>query len=160
MFDATIWAFVGLVLFLILIGSLGVFGKVGAMLDKRGADIANELEEARRLRVEAQALLAEYQAKRTAAEAEAAEIVENAKAEAQRLTADAQVSLKEMIERRTKAVETKISQAETQALAEVKAVAAEVAIAAATRLLGQKVTGTVASDILSKSINDVKARLN
>lgn len=160
MFDATIWAFVGLVLFLILLGSLGVFGTVGRMLDKRGAAIANELEEAKRLRLEAQALLSEYQGKRAAAEAEAAEIVENAKDEAARLTADAEVSLKDMIERRTRSVETKIAQAEAQALAEVKSIAAEVAVAAATRLLGDKVTGPVAAGIMSRSIDDVKTRLN
>ncbi|WP_181699246.1 ATP F0F1 synthase subunit B [Chthonobacter albigriseus] len=160
MFDATIWAFVGLVLFLVLIGALGVFGKIGGALDKRANDIANELEEAKRLRLEAQALLAEYQAKRKAAEAEAEEIVAGAKAEATRLAADAEVSLKDLIDRRTRATETKIAQAETQALAEVKTIAAEVAVQAATRLLAEKVKGDVAAGIIARGIDDVKTRMN
>ncbi|WP_181705879.1 ATP F0F1 synthase subunit B [Chthonobacter rhizosphaerae] len=160
MFDATIWAFVGLILFFVLIGALGVFRTIGTMLDKRGIMIANELDEARRLREQAQALLVEYQGKRAAAEAEAAEIVENAKAEAARLAADAEVSLKDLVDRRTKATETKIAQAETQALAEVRALAADVAVRAATQILSTKVKGPVAADLLTRSIADVKARLN
>lgn len=160
MFDATIWAFVGLILFFVLIGYLGVFGKIGGVLDKRSNDIANELEEAKRLRLEAQALLAEYASRRKAAESEAADIVANAEAEAKRLAADAEVSLADMIERRTRATETKIAQAETQALAEVKGIAAEVAIQAASRLLADKVKGDVAAGIVARGIDDVKARLN
>jgi F-type H+-transporting ATPase subunit b len=160
MFDNTLWAFVGLVLFLAMLVYLGVHRTAFGMLDKRAVAIRDELDQARRLREEAQGLLAEYQAKRTAAEREAADIVENAKAEAIRLTADAEVSIKDMIERRKKSVETKIAQAETAAIAEVRAVAAEVAIQAATRLLKDKVPGDVASGLVAKGIADVKARLN
>jgi F-type H+-transporting ATPase subunit b len=160
MYDNTLWAFVGLVLFLALLVYLGVHKTAFGMLDKRALAIRDELDQARRLREEAQGLLAEYQAKRTAAEREAADIVESAKAEAQRLTADAEVSIREMIERRKKAVETKIAQAETAAIAEVRAVAAEVAIQAATRVLKDKVQGDVAAGLVSKGISDVKARLN
>ncbi|WP_075215781.1 ATP F0F1 synthase subunit B [Mongoliimonas terrestris] len=160
MFDATIWAFVGLILFFVLIGALGVFRTIGTLLDKRGAAIANELDEARRLREQAAALLVEYQGKRAAAEKEAAEIVDNAKAEADRLAADAEASLKDMVERRTRATETKIAQAEAQALAEVRALAADVAVRAATQILGTRVTGDVAATLVSRGIADVKARLN
>ncbi len=65
-----------------------------------------------------------------------------------------------MIERRKKAVEVKIAQAEQAAVAEVRAIAADVAIQAATRILGDKVQGDVAANLVSKSIADVKARLN
>lgn len=160
MLDNTWWTFIGLVLFLALLGYLGVFGKVTGLLDDRAKRIANELEEARRLREEAQALLAEYQKKRLAAEKEAAEIVETAKAEAVRMTEEAEAALKDMIDRRTRATETKIAQAESQAIAEVKALAADVAVRAATRILEQKVPGKVAADLVEKSIADVKARLN
>jgi F-type H+-transporting ATPase subunit b len=160
MLDNTWWTFVGLVLFLVLLGYLGVFKKITGMLDDRATRIARELEEARRLREEAQALLAEYQKKRLAAEKEAAEIIETAKGEAARMAEEAEQSLKDLIVRRTKATETKIAQAETQALAEVKALAADVAIRAATSILQTKVAGPVADDILKRSIEDVKARLN
>ncbi len=160
MLDNTWWTFIGLVLFLALLGYLGVFGKLTGLLDDRAARISRELEEARRLREEAQALLAEYQKKRLAAEREAADIVENAKAEAARLAAEAEESLKEMIDRRTRATETKIGQAEQQAVAEVKSLAADVAIRAATRILETKVTGDVAANLLERSIADVKGRMN
>jgi F-type H+-transporting ATPase subunit b len=160
MFDNSLWAFVGLILFLAMLGYLGVHKQIFALLDKRAKAIVDELDQAKRLRIEAQALLSEYQAKRAAAERDAAEIVESAKAEAQRLTADAEAALKDLIERRTKAVETKIGQAETAALAEVRAVAADVAVRAATHILQNRVQGDVAAGLISKSVADVKARLN
>jgi F-type H+-transporting ATPase subunit b len=160
MLDNSWWAFIGLVLFLALLGYLGVFGKIGGFLDDRAKRISSELDEARRLREEAQALLAEYQKKRLAAEREAAEIVENAKSEAVRLTAEAEEALNEMIDRRTRASETKIGQAEQQALAEVKALAADLAVRAARQILEARVQGDVAADLIAKSISDVKARLN
>jgi F-type H+-transporting ATPase subunit b len=73
---------------------------------------------------------------------------------------EAEEALKELIARRTKATETKIAQAETQALAEVKSLAADVAIRAATTILQTKVSGKVAEDLVARSIADVKARLN
>ena len=160
MLDNTWWTFIGLVLFLALLGYLGVFGRITGILDARARRISHELEEARRLREEAQALLAEYQKKRLAAEREAAEIIESAKGEAVRMTEEAEISLREMIERRTRATETKIAQAETHAIAEVKAMAAEVAVRAATQILQAKVQGPVADDLVSRSIADVRARLS
>jgi len=160
MFSNTVWAFVGLVIFLGVIGYVGGFGTLLKALDKRSQAIADELATAHKLREEAKALLAEYELKRKAAEKHAADIIASAKAEADRMTADAHSALAEMIERRTKAVEVKIAQAETAALAEVRSVAADVSIAAATRILGDKVQGDFAAGLLSKSIDEVKARLN
>lgn len=160
MFDNTLWAFVGLILFLLVLAWFKVPGMLTGALDKRSTAIRDELAEAKRLREQAQALLVEYQAKRVAAEREAAEIVEEAKAEAKRLAAEAETAIAEMIERRKRAVEVKIAQAEQAAVAEVRAVAADVAIKAATRILGDKVRGDVAAGLLGKSIEEVKARLN
>jgi F-type H+-transporting ATPase subunit b len=157
---ATLWAFVALIVFLGLLLYMKVPGQIGAALDKRAANIATELEEARRLREEAQALLAEYQRKREAAVHEAEDIISNARAEAVRLAEEAEASLASLIERRTRAVETKIGQAESQALAEVRTIAADVSIAAATRILSEKVKGPVAADLMARSIGEVKARLN
>ncbi|MBL4645099.1 MAG: ATP F0F1 synthase subunit B, partial [Rhizobiales bacterium] len=86
MFDATFWALVGLVLFLALIIYLKVPGKMGEALDKRSDAIRSELEDARRLREEAQALLAEYQRKQREAEREAEDIINQAKREAKAMT--------------------------------------------------------------------------
>ncbi len=158
--DATFWALVALVIFLAVVIYLKVPGKIAEGLDKRADTIRDELDEARRLREEAQALLAEYQRKQREAEAEAEDIVREAKADAERLTAETNQALEEMIERRTKAAEAKIAQAEVQAVAEVRTMAADLAVAAAGRVLSEKVTGDTADDIIAQSIKDVKARLN
>jgi F-type H+-transporting ATPase subunit b len=160
MLDNTTWAFVGLILFFIVLAYYGVFGTVGRMLDKRADEVTAELDAAQRLRREAEALLAEYQQKRVAAEKDAAEIIAHAEAEAKRMTADAEVALKELIEHRTRTVEVKIAHAEAAAVAEVRAVAIDMAIAASKRLLTDKVQGEVASELISKGVDEVKARFS
>ena len=157
MLDNTTWAFVGLILFFGVLAYYGVFGLVGRMLDKRAAAVTAELGEAQRLRNEAEALLAEYQQKRVAAERDAAEIIAHAEAEAKRMTADAEVALKELIEHRTRTVEQKIAHAEATAVSEVRAVAIDMAIAASRKLLAEKAQGEVAAELISKGIDEVKA---
>jgi F-type H+-transporting ATPase subunit b len=157
---ATFYALVALVIFFALIIYLGVHKQILAALDKRGARISAELAEAVRIREEAQALLADYARKSQEADAEAQAIIASAKAEALHLTAETTKSLEDLIARRTKTAEAKIAQAEAQAIAAVRARAADVAIAAAETVLKQKTTGDVASDLMSRSIADVGAKLN
>ncbi|MEP3278958.1 MAG: ATP F0F1 synthase subunit B [Stappiaceae bacterium] len=158
--DATFWAFIGLILFF---GVL-VYAKVPAIitgaLDKRADTIKQELEEARRLREEAQSILADYQRKRQEAEGEAEAIIAEAKLEADRLTVETNTALEEMMERRTKSAETKIAQAEASAIAEVRARAAEVAALAAEKVVSKKMTGKKSADIMKASIEQIKANLN
>lgn len=154
------WALVGLIVFLGIVIAAGAHRKVFAALDNRSARIRNELDQARQSREEAQALLAEYQRKRRDAEAEAEHIIEDARKEARRLTEEANEKLRDVVERRTKAAETKIAQAEAQAVAEVRGRATDLAIAAAGDLLRQKVTGDAANAMVDNSIETVKARLN
>ena len=156
--DATFWALISLVIFLAVIVYLKVPGKIAEGLDKRADTIRDELDEARRLREEAQALLAEYQRKQREAEAEAEDIVREAKADAERLTAETNQALEEMIERRTKAAEAKIAQAEVQAVAEVRTMAADLAVAAAGRVLSEKVTGDTADDIIAQGAPEHQGR--
>jgi F-type H+-transporting ATPase subunit b len=158
--DASFWALVGLILFFVLIAWLGVPAKITAALDSRAVKIRADLEEARKLREEAQALLADYQRRRHEAEAEAEAIVAEARAEAEQLTLETTRSLEELIARRTKSAEDKIAQAEAHAIAEVKAKAADLAVAAAESILVAKVTGSVAEGLTAKSIEQVKAGLN
>lgn len=158
--DATFWALVALVIFLGIMVYLKVPGTVTSALDKRADTIRKELDEARRLREEAQALLADYQRKGREAEAEAEEIVEQAKREAEALTAESARRLEEYVASRTKLAEDKIAQAESQALQEVRALSADVAIAAAEKILGAKVKGETANALIARSIGDVKSKLN
>jgi F-type H+-transporting ATPase subunit b len=157
---ATFYAFVALVIFLAIAVYLGVHKTIATALDKRSEAIAQELGEATRLRQEAQALVADYARKSKEAEAEAQAILVSAKAEAQQLTEETTKSLEELIARRTKAAESKIALAETQAIAAVRARAADLAIEAASAILTTKTTGDVASELISRSIADVGAKLN
>lgn len=132
---------------------------VGKMLDERAVAIKTELDEARRLRTEAEALVAEYQAKARAAEDEAKSIVDAARREAQALADETRRSLAETLQRRTKLAEEKIARAEAQALADVRAAAVDTAIAAAQRVMQGKVAQDGAA-MVEQSIRDLKGRLN
>ena len=158
--DPEVWVSIAFVIFLTGLGYLGVYKMMLNALDQRSDRIKAELDEARRLKEEAQALLAQYQRKRHEADQEAAAIVAGAQAEAERLGADAKAKMEEFVARRTKMAETKIAQAEAQALADVRAAAAEAAVSAAEKVLTQTVKGELAERLIAKAIDDVKARLN
>lgn len=158
--DASFWALVGLVLFLALITYLKVPGMVTKGLDARADKVRDELEEARRLREEAQAVLADFRRKTQNADEEADAILSQAKAEAERMTEEAEEALEEMITRRTAAAEMRIAQAEAQALGEVRSKATDIAIAASEKLLADQASGKVAADLIDSAISDVKARIN
>jgi F-type H+-transporting ATPase subunit b len=160
MFEAEFWVAVAFVLFVVVLGYFGVHKLLLQGIDERRGRIKAELEEARRLKAEAEALFATYQRKLQEAEHEAQAIVASAKAEAERLAAEAQTRIKEFIERRTKMAENKIAQAETQALADVRSAAAEAAVAAAERILTHIVKDKVADDLIAKGITDLKSKLN
>ena len=105
-------------------------------------------------------LLAEYQRKQREAEREAESIIESAKAEAERIAEEAKGKMEEFVARRTQLAETKISQAEQQALADVRAAAADAAVRAAETILTSSVKGKVADDLIAQGIRDVKSKLN
>jgi len=146
-FDATFFAFVGLVLFLALIVYLKVPGMMAKSLDARADKIRDELAEAKRLREEAQHVLAEYQRKRKEAEAEAASIVAAAEREAAALTAEAKQKTEEFVARRNALSEQKIKQAETDAVNAVRSAAVDLAIAAAEAVLVKKADAGVQEDV-------------
>ena len=160
MFDAPFWALVSLVLFFAVVIYMKVPGTLGSGLDKRATTIRNELEQAKKLRQEAEALLQEYQRKAKSAETEAAGIIEQAKREAVALAAEGKRRIEEYVESRTRLAETKIAQAEQQALQEVRALSADLAVAAAEKLLGERVQGEGGTALVARSIADVKTKLN
>jgi len=149
--------------FVILMGAfawLGVHRMVLTALDHRAERIKGELDDARRLKEEAANVLAGYKARRASAEREAEEIVTNARAEAERIAADAKIKMEDFVARRTKTAENKIAMAEAQALADVRAAAADAAVQAASTVLSQSVRGSVADDLLTKGIAEVRQKLN
>lgn len=159
-FDATFYAFVGLVLFLALIVYLKVPGTMGKALDQRAEKIANELAEAKRLREEAQSLLAEYQRKRKEAEADAAAIVATAQREAEALTAEAKQKSEEYVARRTLLSEQKIKQAEADAINAVRSAAVDLAISAAEKVIAGKADTAASKTLFDNAVSEVKTRLN
>ena len=160
MFEAEFWVAVSFVIFVGVLGYFGVHKLLLKSIDDRRGRIKAELEEARRLKAEAEALFATYQRKQQEAEHEAQAIVAGAKTEAERLAVEAEAKIKEFVERRTKMAESKIAQAEAQALADVRSAAAEAAVAAAERILTHTVKDKVADDLIAKGIADLKSKLN
>jgi len=160
MFEAENFVALGFLIFLGLLVYLGAHRRVIGGIDARRARIKAELDEAVRLREEAQAVLAEFEKKGRDAEREAAAMVESAKLEAERLAAEAKARMEDFVVRRTKMAEAKIAQAETQALADVRAAAADTAVAAAGKILAAAAKGKVAEDLLAKGIEDIKKKFN
>ena len=154
------WVALGFILFIALLAYLGVHRKVTGSLDQRQARIKGELDEARRLKEEAQALLAEFQRKGREAEKEAEAIIAGAKAEAERIAGEAKVRMEDFVSRRTKMAEAKITQAEAQALADVRSAAADAAVTAAEKILSVAAKGEVAVNLLQQGIEDVRKKLN
>jgi F-type H+-transporting ATPase subunit b len=160
MIEAEAWVAVAFVLFLGILVYVGAHRRVIDGIDQRQARIKAELEEARRLREEAQALLVEYQRKRHDADREAEAIIATANAEAERLAAEGKARLEDFVARRTKMAETKIAQAEAQALADVRSSAADAAVAAAEKILSTTAKGKIADDLLARGIADLRKGFN
>ena len=149
--------------FVILMGVFAYFGvhrTVLKALDNRTARIKAELDDARRLKDEAATVLAESKNRRASAEREAEEIITLAKAEAERIAGEAKTKMEDFVARRTKTAESKIALAEAQALADVRAAAADAAVQAASTILSKSVKGEVADDLLAKGIAEVRQKLN
>ncbi|MET0720760.1 MAG: ATP F0F1 synthase subunit B [Tardiphaga sp.] len=158
--QAEFWVAVAFVILMGVFGWFGIHRTILKALDTRAARIKQELDDARRLRDEAASLLADYKARHASAEREAAEIITSAKEEAERIAAEAKAKMEDFVARRTKTAEGKIALAEAQAVADVRAAAADAAVTAATAILSQSVKGSVADDLVSKGIGEVRSKLN
>jgi len=158
--DAAFWVAAS---FFIIVGVLlyvKVPGMVAKQLDDRAKGIADEIAEARRLREEAQELLASFQRKQQEAESEAEAIIDQAKSEAKILKKQAREELAERLERRTQIAEQRIAQAEAHAAAEVKAAAAELAVSATEELLKTGLKKADLNKLVDADIKTVGGKLN
>jgi F-type H+-transporting ATPase subunit b len=160
MLEAESWVALAFLCFLGLLVYLGAHRKMIAAIDNRQARIKSELEQARRLREEAQTLLGEFERKARDAETEAQAIIAGAKAEAERLAAEAKLKAEDFVARRTKMAETKIAQAEAQAIADVRSAAADAAVAAAEKIIATAAKGKVAEDLLARGIAEIRQKFN
>jgi len=158
--DATLWVAVCVISFLALLLWKGAFKAMGGALDERAEKIEGQLDEARRLREEAQALLASYQRKQKEAEEQAEEIVAQARKDAESMAARSRAELKERLTRRAVQAEAKIANAEKQALADVRARAAELAINGAEDLLKANMKAADHTKMVKEGIEGLGKALN
>lgn len=155
--------FVVLIAFLIFVGVLvylGVPKLLTKALDDRAAGIKSDLDEARSLREEAQALLASYEKKQAEVQAQADRIVENAKAEAASAAEDAKADIANSVARRLVAAEEQIASAEAAAMKEVRDQAITVAIGAAKDVVAKQLTAKEAGSLIDDAIGEVSSKLH
>ena len=154
------WVLVPLLIFLAVVAWKGGFKAVGGALDKRADAIREELDEAKRLREEAQALLASYQRKHAEAEKQAEEIVERARRDAEAMAKKARADLADRLQRRAAQAEAKIESAEAQALAEVRSRAADMAVDAARDLIGSELSAADRTRLFKDGLAQMNGSLN
>ena len=157
--DPTFWVAIALVVFIALI-----FKPTGRMaskgLDERADKIKAELDEAERLRKEAQDLLAQYQRKQRDAAGEAQSIIDHAKKEAERMDREGRERLKASLERREKLAADRIAMAEAKAIEQVRSRAVEVAIAAAGSVLASSLSADKANALIDDAVKQLPGNLN
>ena len=128
-------------------------------LDTKSAEIADALEQVRKLREDAEALLADYEARRKSAEQQAEEIVTEARATAERLVEEAHVAMQAQFERRTQQAESKIARAEEQLVGEVRAAITRLAVDTAAHLIETGMSAQQANSLIEQNISELKDRL-
>lgn len=160
LFGAEFWVAVFFFVLLGLFGWLGVYKKVGAALDSRAAKIRGELDEARSLKEEAQAALAQLQRRQREAVREADAIVEQAKEEAALMQREMAGQVEALIQRRTQLAEDRIAQAELAAAKEVRAVAVDVATRAAAQAIASHLSTAKQAELLDGAIGELNRKLH
>lgn len=159
-YEPEFWVAVSFFIFIGVLVYFGVHMKVVSALDARALLIRKELKEARRLREEAEKVLADYQRKLGDVVTEVDNITALATTEAKTLAAETRQSLKEYFDRRIKLAEEKIARAEMEAVRELRNDVVDAAIAAAQNLIAAKLTPDRAKKLVSESIKALKSKLN
>ena len=154
------WVAVGFAIVLAIFLRLTVPAMLGRMLDTRAAAIGKELDDAKRLREEAAAVLAGYVQKAAQAESDAAAIIADAKFEAERFAKETRAQLRTQIDRRAQMAKEKIEQAEAAALTEIRALAADTATTAAEKLIAARLDEKRAAALVEESIKELPDKLN
>lgn len=159
-FDATLVAFIAFIAFFALMAYFKVPGMILKALDSRSETIAKELHDARRMREEAENLLADYKAKQAQAESDAKAIVEHAKQQAAAVAEETRAAMQAAMERRERQAEDRIAQAEAKAADEVRAAASEAAIAAAEKLIRERMSDAAQAEMVRAGAAQIKAAFN
>jgi len=159
MFDATFFVALSFVLFVVFVVWAGLPSTIIKSLDDRSEQIKKELDEARILHEEAQKLLATEKRKLEQCDAEVEDILKQASEQAALITEKSNNLLKEEIQRKQKQADLKIAQARDEAVREVKTKASELSLIIAKEYLKENIDDNVASDLIDKSISDLKDNL-
>jgi F-type H+-transporting ATPase subunit b len=158
--EAEAWVGAGLLIFLGIVIFVAKAPKaIAAMLDAKATRIQGDLDEAARIRDEAQRLLDQLKAERAEAERQAQSMLASAQADAKRFEAEAKAKLEESLTRRRQLAERKIANAEAQAMAEVKAAAAELAAQATEVVLAKRLANTTTDPLVDSAIAQLGAKL-
>ena len=157
--STTFWAGVAFFVFVVLAFRPGKRILTGA-LDGKIAKIREEIDEAQRLREEAQSALASYQRRQREAVHEAERIIAHAREEAERASERAEAELNEAITRREQQATDKIAQAEAAALDDIRDRAVELAIGATAKLLEEKMAGKAGEKTVSEAIKGLSGKLH
>ncbi len=157
--DANIWILAAFICFFLVFGGVAYKKAMGA-LDARTERIRKELDDAHQLREDAQSLLDDYRSKRAQAEADALAMLKHAEIEAGRRAEQAKKDLEAAMERRAQMALQRISQAEADALREVRSAAATLAIQATARLIAQSMSPDRAEAMVQESIRQVQQKLH
>ncbi len=150
--DPTMWVALAMLAVIALFIWKKVPAMVGGILDKQIAGIKEQLDQATKLRKEAEGIKAEYEAKARTAAADAEAMKANAEEEAKLIIAKAKDDATALIGRRTKTAEEKIAAAERAAIADVRAIAASTAAAAATQLIAAHHDGKADAGLIDETI--------
>lgn len=156
--DPEFWVAVAAVIFIAVVWKPARRSLLSS-LDERSARIRADLDEARKLRTEAELLLAEYQRKEREATAEAQAIVTHAREEAKRIAAQAARDLDTALARRQRLAEERIAQAESKAVDEIRSTAVDVAIAAAREVIVADTDSQRGGALLDAAITALPQRL-
>lgn len=158
--DTSFWVGAAVVTFIGLLVYLGVHKTIGASLDARGEKIQGELDEARKLKEEAQSLLAQHQRRQREATKEAEDILAHAREEAAAIEGEISGSVNAMVERRTRLAEDRVKAAEAAAVKDVRKVAVEIATSAANAVIASHLTADAQKDSIDKAIDDLDRKLH
>ncbi|MEY4269725.1 MAG: hypothetical protein RLZZ58_941 [Pseudomonadota bacterium] len=150
--DATVFVSIAMLVFLGILVWKKVPAMIAAMLDKRIAEIRSQLDEATTLRTQAEALKAEYEGKLAAADKDAADMRARAEAEATTIVDKAKTDAINLIARRKKMAEDRISAAEAAAIADVRTRTVTAATAAAASLIAAKHDGAADKALVDGAI--------
>ena len=155
--------FIVAISFCVCIGGLFYFkvpSLLGGLLDKRAEGIQDELNEAKALRDEAQALLASYERKHAEVQEQADRIVAQAKESAEEAAAQAKIDLEKSIERRLQTAQDQIASAESGAVKQIRDEAARIAVSAAGEVIAKEMSAAKSDDLIDEAIKTVQAKLH